>query len=172
MAEGGRCRAERLEELDLRRGVGDMVLAADNMGDAEIDVVDHARQRVEIGTVFAHQDGVGQRSGVDMLAPAHEIVPHDIALLELEAPMGLASLCFERGAILICELQRGAVIDRRLAAGELALALQLELFGRLVGRIEPAASLQLLDRRVVAREAVRLAHLLGPVDARARRGPR
>ena len=57
MAEGGRRGAERLEQLDLRRGVGDVVLAADDMGDAEIDVVDHARQRVEIGAVFPTRTG-------------------------------------------------------------------------------------------------------------------
>ena len=41
VAERGRLRAERLEQLDLRRGIGDVVLAADDMGDAEIDIVDH-----------------------------------------------------------------------------------------------------------------------------------
>ncbi len=69
MPEGRRRRAERLEELDLRRGIGDMVLAANDMGDAEIDVVDHARQGVEIAAIGAHQHGIGQRSGIDMLAP-------------------------------------------------------------------------------------------------------
>ena len=68
-------------------------------------------------------------------------------------------------ALLGGELQGGAVIDRRLAAGELALALELELLRRLVSGIEPPARFQLLDRLGIAVEAVRLAHLLGPLDA-------
>ena len=100
MAEGGRLCAQRFEQLDLRRGVRDVILAADHMGDAEIDVVDDARQRIEIGAVGAHQHRVGQRSGIDMLPPAHEIVPHHVALLELETPMRLAPFGFQPRAIL------------------------------------------------------------------------
>ncbi len=61
--------------------------------------------------------------------------------------------------------KRGAVVDRGLAARELALALQLELLRRLVGGIEPAARLQLLDGRGISGEAVRLADLCRPVEA-------
>ena len=35
--------AERLPEVDLHAGIGDMVLAADDVGDAALEVVDHAR---------------------------------------------------------------------------------------------------------------------------------
>ena len=108
MAEGGRRGAQRLEQLDLRRGVGHMVLAADDMGDAEVDVVDHARQRVEIGAVVPDQHRVRQRGGIDMLPPAHEIVPDDVALLEQEAPMGLAPLGFE-----LCPLLAPSTSRRR-----------------------------------------------------------
>ena len=83
------------------------------MGDAEIDVVGHARQRVEIGAVFPHQHRIRQRGGIDMLAPAHEVVPHDIALLEQKAPMRLAPFGLELRPLLGGELQGGAVIDRR-----------------------------------------------------------
>ena len=162
MAEGRRLGAQRLEQLDLRRGIGDVILAADHMGDAEVDVVDHARQRVEIGAVGADQHRVGQRGGVDMLLAAHEIVPHHVAGLEQEAPMGLATLRLELGPIGLGELQRGAVIDRRPPARELALALELQLLLRLVGRIEPAARLQLLDRVGVEREALGLLDLAVP----------
>ena len=54
-AKAGTARAQRLEDLDLRAGVGDVVLAADHVGDAEVDVVDHRGQRVEIGAVLADQ---------------------------------------------------------------------------------------------------------------------
>src|SRR6185369_10379764 len=100
-----------------------------------------------------------------MLPPAHEVVPHHVALLELEPPMRLAPFGFEPRTIRRAELQRRAVIDRRLAAGELALALEFELIRRLVGGIKPPARFQLLPRLRVAVEAVRLAHLVRPIDA-------
>ena len=136
MAEGRRRRPERLEQLDLRRGIGDMILAANDMGDAEIDIVDDGRQRVEIAAIVADQHRVGQRGGIDMLLAAHEIVPDDVARLELEAPMGLAPFGLELRAVFLGQLQGGAVVDRRPPARELPLALELELVRRLIGGIE------------------------------------
>ena len=72
VAEGRRLGAERLEQRDLHAGIGDMVVAADDMGDAQVDVVDDRRQRVEIGAVLAHQHRVGQRGEVDGLVAAHD----------------------------------------------------------------------------------------------------
>ena len=77
--------------------------------------------------------------------------------VELEAPVRLAALRFERGAVGVGELERGAVVDRRLAERLLALAPPVELFGRLVGGIEPARPLQRLGRRFVERHPLRLA---------------
>ena len=76
--------------------------------------------------------------------------------------MGLAALRLELGPIGVGELERGAVIDRRAPAGELAFALELELLLRLVGRIKPAARLELLHRFIIKREALRLLHLEVP----------
>ena len=67
MAEARRLDAERLEELDLRRGIGDVILAAHHMRDAEVDVVDDARQRIEIAAVGADEHRIRQRRCVDML---------------------------------------------------------------------------------------------------------
>ncbi len=140
MAESGRRGVERLEELDLRRGIGDVVLAPDHMGDAEIDVVGDARQRVEVGPVGPDQNRVRQRGGVDMLPAAHQVVPDDVALLEQKAPMRLAPFRLKPRPLFGGQFQGGAVVDRRLPAGELALALQLELLGRFVGRDRGAPS--------------------------------
>jgi hypothetical protein len=56
--------------------------------------------------------------------------------------------------------QRRAVVDRRLAARELHLALEIELLRRLIGGIDPAGFAQPLERRLVAVEPGRLAMLL------------
>ena len=53
MAETRRRPGERLENLDLRGRVGDVILAANHMRHPEIDVVNHRGQRVEKGAVLA-----------------------------------------------------------------------------------------------------------------------
>ena len=61
---------------------------------------------------------------------------------ELEAPMGLAAFGFQLGALRVGQLERGAVIDGRLARRHLALAAAVQ-FGRgLVTGIKPARGLQ------------------------------
>ena len=67
--------AERLRQLDLHRGVGDMVLPADHVGDPEVEVIDDRGQRVEEAAVLAHQHGVAQRRAVDAAGAAHAVVP-------------------------------------------------------------------------------------------------
>ena len=79
------------------------------------------------------------------------------ARVELEAPVRLAALGFERGALGVGQLERGAIVDRRTAERLLALAPAVELLGRLVGGIEPARALQRLGRRFVKRHPLRLA---------------
>ncbi len=68
---------------------------------AEVDVVDDRWQRVEIGSVLAHQHRIGEGGRVDVLGPADQVVPFDPAVVELEAPMRPATLGFECGAFLI-----------------------------------------------------------------------
>ena len=53
-------RAKRVEHLDLHRGIGDMVLAAHDMGNPHLDIVDRRRQHIEPAAVFAQDDRVGQ----------------------------------------------------------------------------------------------------------------
>src|SRR4029078_7725840 len=165
MTESRIGRAECFEQLNLRGRVDHMVFAADHVCNAKVDIVDYARQRVEISAVRPNQHRVRQRSGIDMLAGAHEGVPDHVPRLELEAPMWLAPLGFEPGLVLLGQLQRRAVIDRGAAARELTLALKLELFGRLVAGINPPCPLQSLDGGIIQIEALRRADLPGPIDA-------
>ena len=60
--------AERLEHLDLRGAVRHMVLAANDVGDAEVDVVDHARQQIEPAAVLAANDGIAEQLRVEASA--------------------------------------------------------------------------------------------------------
>ena len=47
MAHDGRSSAKCFEKLYLRRGIGDMVLAADDVRDVVIDIVDHRGHGVD-----------------------------------------------------------------------------------------------------------------------------
>jgi hypothetical protein len=68
-----------------------------------------------------------------------------------------AAFRLEGGAVLRGELKRRSVVDRRLAAAELALAPPLQLLLGLVAGIEPSRRAQPIGRRVVLGLAVALA---------------
>src|SRR4029077_5226400 len=121
-------------------------------------------EAVEIGAVGAHQDGIALARFVDMLGPTHQIVPAYFLGGEIEAPVRPAALALELLACGIVEPERGAVIDRRLALREQALALELELLRRLVTGIESAGRDQPVARGVIARESVGLPLLGVPVE--------
>ena len=61
VGEGRRRRAQRREHLELKPGIGDMVLAAHDMGHAHVDIVDHARQHVEPAAVLAADHRIAEQ---------------------------------------------------------------------------------------------------------------
>ena len=63
--------------------------------DAEVDVVDHRGEAVEVGAVGAHQHRIALARLVDMLRPAHQVRPAHLLGRELEAPMRPAALALE-----------------------------------------------------------------------------
>ena len=91
MAEARRCAREGLENLDLHGSIGDVILAANDVRHAEIDVVNHRRQRVEIAPVLAAQDRIGERGAIDVAHAAHHIVPVHSRWFEAKTPMRLAA---------------------------------------------------------------------------------
>src|SRR4030095_15910593 len=127
MGEGRHLRVQGAEDLDLGGAVGDVVLAADDVRDAESNVVDHRGEAVEIAAVSAHQHRIALARLIDVLGPAHQIVPAPFLGCGLEAPVRPAAFAFQAGAVGIAELERGAVVDRRAALREQALALEFEL---------------------------------------------
>ena len=103
---------QSLKELDLDGGVGDMILATNDMADLEIDVVHHRRQRVEIGGVLTQKHRIGQGGAVDMAFAADEIVPAHDCGIELETPMRAAARGRKPGALRRGQFEGGAVVDR------------------------------------------------------------
>ena len=134
-----------------------MILAANNMGDREIDVVDDRGQRIKETAVLADQHRVGQRSAVDMRLAADKIAPGRRFVFEHEAPVRAPALGLPARARLWRSVQRRAVVNGRRAARLLHLAAALQLLGRLIARVEPAHRAQAIRRRLIKRAAVGLA---------------
>ena len=58
MRELGNFAAESLKHLYLNRRIADVVFAADNVGYAEIDVINDRRQMIQKAAVFANDNRV------------------------------------------------------------------------------------------------------------------
>ena len=102
---------------------------------------------------------------VDLLRPAHQVLPGDRPFLQLEAPVRPAALGLVCPSLGLRKLERGAVVDRRTAGLALQPALQLQLLGGLIAGIEPAGGLQGLGRGTVAGKPGRLPLQLVPRKA-------
>ena len=122
MRESGHGRAQRLEDFDLRRGVGDMVFAAHDMADSEIDVVGDRRQacRERRRPRAPARDRTGSRCRSP--PPAHQIAPATFWRDSLKRQCGLRPSASSSARCSSVSFERGAVIDRRLAMRDLALA--------------------------------------------------
>ena len=75
---------------------------------------------------------------------------------------GLSAFSLERRLLLRRELERGAVVNRGLAARHLPLAPPLQLVRRLVAGVKATGGLELFRRLLVEGEALRLAEFLVP----------
>ena len=166
MAEGRHFGAQGPKNRHLHAGVGDMVVAANDMRDAHVDVIDHGRQRIEVGPVLTHQDGVRERSKIDRFLAANQVVPVDFGAFRLlrvvleigkqKAPVRPAAVGLIFRDLRGRQRQRFAAIDRRQTAGASHLSAQVEFFRRFVAGIKKARRLQFLDGRIIDLEAFRL----------------
>ncbi len=90
---GGRTPVRRppqsFEKLNLDGSIGDVIFAADDVADLEIEIIDDGRQRVEVGFILAHQHRIGERGRIDMAVAADKIIPADDGVIEQKTPMRL-----------------------------------------------------------------------------------
>src|SRR5690606_28548239 len=133
---------QRLEDLDLGAGVGDVVLSPDDVGDLHVDVVDDRRQRIEEQPVLADQNRVGHGGGVYLGVTARQVFPGDALAFQLEAPVRTAALGLQRGLFGLGQRQGGAVINGRQAARQLHLAAAVQFVGRFIAGVEATIGLQ------------------------------
>ncbi len=159
MREGGGRGVQCREHLQLQPGIGDMILAAHDVGHAHVDIVDHARQHIEPAAVGAADHRIGLEPGIEMLGPAHKVIPFDHRIMvEPEAPMRRDPVRLQCGTLGVGQLERGTVVDRRQTASSQDLALEIELLRTLIGRIDPPRRAQIVEASFVESEPVRLAY--------------
>ena len=123
MGEGGHGEAQRLVDEDLARGVGQVVVAADDMGDAHVGVVAYHGEVVGGASVGADQDHVVHDVGGEAHVAVDGIVEFDGSVVfgDLQAPDVLFA-CVDAGlGFLGAQVAAAAVIAGVLFAG---------LFGR------------------------------------------
>ena len=88
----GAAPARASKNPELHSGIGDMILSANDVRHAEIDVVNHRGQRVEIGSILAAEDRIGERRAIDVAFAAHHVVPAHGRRFEPKTPMRACGL--------------------------------------------------------------------------------
>ncbi len=171
MAEVRRLVAQGLEQLELHPGVGGVVIAANDVGDPKVGVIDDGRERVEEGSVGADHHGIGERADVDGLIATNEIIPRDdggqriepaLGVVEPEAPVRLTPLRLEPRPLGSVELETRPIVDGRAPGRELTLALALQLVLGLVAGIKASLLFEEKCRRLITVQSRRLALLACP----------
>ena len=156
----GRCGAvQRLRQGELEAGVGEVVLAADDVADAEVEVVDDRGEEVGGGAVLAADDGVAEGRELDLDGAADQVGEGDRAVRQEEAPVRRP--VGVRGA----RCQGGTVVAGRLAAGELGPAPGLQLLRGLEAGVDGTTGPEPLERSLVEGGALALPVLLVPTHA-------
>ena len=157
----GRRPAQRADHHHLLGRVRDVVLAADDVGDAHLHVVDRRGQVV---------GGRAVRAGDDEVLDGRVLEGHRAAdvVLDLRAPVDVDREAPHRahpglleGGDLLGAAVAAAADDRRPPVGTGRGALGLDLLGGLVGRVDGPALAQPLDRAGVDVAALALA--VGPL---------
>ena len=182
VGERGHGRAEGLVDHDLARGVGQVVVAADDMGDLHHGVVDDGREVVRGRAIGAEDDKVVELLGVeghlavngvvddDVAAVLGHLDAQDVGLAGLNATAGLLGIKVAATALIalkgVLALLRGLAIGVELLLGAeagIGLALVPKLLGGLLVQV------QALGLGVGAKIAAHLGTLV-PVQAQPTHG--
>ena len=129
MCERRYASAQGLEHLDLHGGVVDVILATHHVGHVQIDVVDRRGQHVEERSVFANDHRIAEVGARNANRAAHPVGPRHFVRIEPKTPVRLQAFVLQPGALGRAQAKERAVVNRRLAGGELAAALERQ-FGR------------------------------------------
>ena len=143
---------QRLVDVHLARRVVDVVVAADDVGDAHVQVVHHHREVVGGVAVGAEDHQVVEFIVAPLDAALDLVLEHHAAadrVLEADDAVGVVAFCFVAVAVV-------AVVTRLEVGGHRRLAHGLELFLGFVGVIGGAVGDHLFRDLAVAVQAVGL----------------
>ena len=162
VCELGDREAQRLVDVDLARGVVDVVLAAYDVGDAHVGVIDDDAEVVGRGSVGAADDEVIKLAVRNLDVAADEVVELHGALGRVPEPYDIRLVRGVLGVIVAAV----AVIAGLLALFELLLAERVNALLGAVALVGKALREHVVDNRVVAVKALRLiVRALVPVKA-------
>ena len=164
-AHAARMPAECRQDIQLDRRVGHMILAPDHIGDPGLEVIDDGGEGIEEAAIGTDQDRVRQARQLHLARAQHAVAPFHRIMGQLEAPMRLLAIGDGAVQLVLGHLQRGAVVDRRLALAAALFALELQLLLGLEAGVEPAGGLQLLRRHGITVQPFGLGQLLVPIQA-------
>ena len=148
---GHRC-AQRLVDVDLARGVVDVVVAADHLGDAHVPVVHHHSEVVRGVAVRAEDHHVVQFAVGDLDAALDQVVEGDHAIERILEADDAVRVVAVRQAL----LARGSVVARLFLLRHRRLAHRVEFLARLVGVVGLAVGDQSFGHLAVTVDAVGL----------------
>ncbi len=151
VAERGQVVAERLIEQDLARGVREMIVAADDVRDAHLRVVDDDTEVVGRGAVGAQNDEIVELGVLEDDGPFDEIVDDGFAVLRPAETHGVRTR-----VVTGREVAARPVVDGLLPRGERGGALRVEIGRAAVARIGAAFAQQALGLRDVHGSALAL----------------
>ena len=155
VGEGGHRRAHGLVDHDLARGVGEVVVAADDMGNLHHGVVDDGREVVRGRAIGAEDDKVVELLGVeghlavdgvvddDVAAVLGHLDAQDVGLAGLDAAAGLLGIKIAATTLIALEgvlaLLRGLAVGIELLLGAeagIGLALIPTILGGLLVQVQ------------------------------------
>ena len=150
--------AHRPEQQDVLGRVRQVILAADDVADLHVGVVDADREVVERRAVGADDDQVAaERRRVDLDVAADDVVERDDPLPDAEADDRLAALGLARGALLRRQVRAAADVVRWLVGGLLGGLVGGQLLVRAVAVVGLVLGQQPVGHLPVAIEALHLA---------------
>src|SRR5690554_4445584 len=156
MRKDRRLCAQRTNDRNLHTGIRDVVRAANDIGDLEVDVIHDAGQRIEEATILPDKHRVGERSAIHRNMALNNVLEFHLFMVESETPMWATTFCLKGGALLIRQLQGGPVVNRWQPSRKLALTAAVQFGSTFIGRVKTTGSLQLLRRSFIGIKAFRL----------------
>ncbi len=145
-------RIQGLVDVDLARGVVDVVFAAHHVGDLHVPVVHHHAEVVGGGAVGAADDEIVELGVGELDAATHVVIEHHGAFGRVAETDDVGGV----GRVIVITMAALAVVTGLLAVGHLAFAQRFQALLGAVALVGAAIRQHLIDQAVVAIETLGL----------------